>query len=208
MNRPILVPKTSYTRLQWKNGLGYTDQIGIEPVGADLRAGNYDWRISTASITNASDFSVFPDHDRALVILNGGGLRLFHKDEEFEDSVELPPFEIYEFPGDIRSRCELIDGPVQDLSVFFRKGVTNAEVEVVRISEETAWNWTPRANWNYLVAIAGDFEVCTVGEETETLARGNAFTYAGPATDEELSFPVVPHGSGSVLVSIALWKLG
>lgn len=209
MNQPILLPKSAFTRSLWKNGLGHTDQIAIEPPSADLKKGDYLWRISSATIAQASPFSVFPDHDRALVILNGTGLKLVHTDEGFEEAVELPPLEPYEFPGDIQSRCELLDGPVRDLSVFFRKGMVSTSIEVIRIPEETAWDWIPEARWNFLFSVRGNFEVCTEGDQTETLLEGDGFQNSNsPETataEAHATYPVVPHGSDSVLIHISIW---
>jgi environmental stress-induced protein Ves len=202
VNQPTLLPKSAFTRSLWKNGLGHTDQIAIEPETADLKTGNYLWRISSASIAQSSAFSIFPDHDRALVLLSGPGLKLVHTDDGFEESLELPPLEPYEFPGDIQSRCELLGGPIQDLSVFFRKGMINAQVEVVRIESESVWNWTPNASWNFIFAVRGHFEVCIKEGSTETLTPGDAFR--SERSDE--SYPVVPHGGQSVLITIGLWS--
>jgi environmental stress-induced protein Ves len=203
---PIHLPKSSFARSLWKNGLGHTDQIAIEPPGADLRSGNYLWRISSAWITNASDFSLFPDHDRALVILSGAGVRLTHEDEGFVDTNELPPLEPYEFPGDIRSRCELLDGPVRDLSVFFRKGIVSATAEVVHVDGESVWNWDPSATWNFVFAVRGNFEVCTAEGVTETLGEGDAFRADGTEGEDASSYPIVPHSGDSVLIVVRLWR--
>jgi len=205
---PLHLPKSAFVRSLWKNGLGYTDQIAIEPTSADLRSGNYLWRISSASIMNASDFSLFPDHDRALVILSGAGVRLTHTDDGFSESVELPPLEAYEFPGDIRSRCELLGGPVQDLSVFFKKGEVNASLEVVRVESDSVWSWKPRANWNFIVAVHGDFEICTSEGVTETLTQGDVFRVDvdGEVEADDFEFPVVPHADNSSLIQIEIWK--
>jgi len=202
VTRPLLLPKETFVRSLWKNGLGHTDQIAIEPPSSDLRSGNYLWRISSASITQASAFSIFPNHDRALVLLSGSGLKLIHTDEGFEESVELPPLEPYEFPGDIQSRCELVDGPVQDLSIFFQKGLVSTEIEVIPVALDSVWNWNPTATWNFLFAARGNFEVCTEEASTETFSMGSAFR----AETSEESYPVVPHGAESVLISIRLWK--
>jgi environmental stress-induced protein Ves len=204
VNRPTLIPKESYIRSLWKNGLGHTDQIAIEPAGSDLRTGNYLWRMSSAAITSASAFSLFPDHDRALIILSGAGVRLVHEVDGFEDENELPPLEPYEFPGDIASRCELLDGPVQDLSIFFRKGVVGASIEVVRFGEDTVWNWEPHASWDFIVAVQGAFEVAVAEESVETLAAGSAYRFDGGKGSDSSSFPVVAHAPGSVLIAIQL----
>lgn len=203
MTRLQHLPKGSFARSLWRNGLGHTDQIAIEPAGADLRAGNYLWRVSTAAITQASDFSVFPEHDRALMILSGQGVRLTHESDDFSDTVELPPLEPYEFPGDIRSRCELLGGPVQDLSVFFRKGELNATLEVVRLEPDAPWEWTPGAAWNFLFAVQGSF---TIGEGTRGLGEFQAGDAFRAESSGETSYSVLAWAPQSVFVSIALWR--
>ena len=209
MARLRRISRSEYVRSHWKNGLGFTDQIAIEPAGADLRKGDYLWRISSAAIENASDFSVFPEHDRGLVILSGAGVRLTHRDpdSDYSDTVELPPFEPYEFPGDIKSSCGLVDGPVQDLSVFFKKSDASASLDVVVLDGESAWDWNPRANWNFVFAARGAFEIATGGEETETLAPGETYLIE-PDPGTEDTYPIVAHGPDSRLVVISLWLNG
>jgi environmental stress-induced protein Ves len=207
MNRPELLKQDAYQRSQWKNGLGYTDQIAIEPADAKLQLGNYLWRVSSASISTASDFSIFPDHDRALVILSGTGVRLTHRDEEggFSETVDLPPLEPYEFPGDIRSRCDLLGGPVRDLSVFFRKGEVSTSLEIVPFESETVWEWNPRATSNLLFAVRGGFEIALSEDETHSLVAGDTVRWDHSGPHDPKVFPVVPHTADSVLVSISLW---
>jgi environmental stress-induced protein Ves len=155
------IAKTEFMRAQWKNGLGYTDQIAIHPAGADLRKADFLWRVSSAKIDQSSAFSMFPEHDRILLILEGKGIRLFHRFEEGEpeDSTDLPPFEPYEFPGDIQSRCELISGAVKDLSIFIRKGEVEASLEVVELNEDEAYEWSPQGRWNFALCPHAEVDV-------------------------------------------------
>lgn len=150
-----LLPQDSYQRSTWKNGLGWTDQIAIHPPGADLRKGDFAWRVSTAQIAQNSPFSPFPAHDRLLVVLEGQGVRLSHEYEPGEpmDVVELEPGNPYEFPGDVPTRCELLGGPVRDLSVFFRKGEWQVEAECMDLRE--AYEWTPQAATELMVVFEG-----------------------------------------------------
>lgn len=161
-SQQILVPKSSYKRTAWKNGLGYTDQIAIHPQSADLRRGDFLWRISSAQIEMSSPFSIFPEHDRILVLLKGKGLRLSHLIEEGEpeEVVELPLFTTYDFPGEIKSRCELLDGGVTDLSIFIRKGVIEAQTDVVNLSADQPFEWIPQGRWNFIFN-AGEEVTCT-----------------------------------------------
>lgn len=156
----MLLTKKQYKRAVWKNGLGFTDEIAIFPPNANLAKGDFLWRISSAQIERGSPFSVFPDHDRVLVILKGEGIRLTHTfvEGEAEESVDLPPHEVYEFPGDVPSRCELLGGAVADLSVFVRKAEVEAQVQIVSLNPDEEFVWHPEGRWAFAFAALGDFE--------------------------------------------------
>ena len=155
--------KKDYPRATWKNGLGHTDEIAIYPPGAELKKADFLWRVSSARIENAAPFSIFPAHDRVLVVLEGNGLKLTHTFEEGnEDLVEVLPLSPYEFPGDVPSRCQLINGPITDLSVFVRKAETEALVEVIEVDD--AYPWKPAGRWNFAFAAAGDFSEFARGD--------------------------------------------
>ena len=143
-----VLPQINYRRSLWKNGLGHTDE------GAELRKGDFLFRISSAQVSQNSPFSLFPDHDRVLVILQGAGMRLKHQFEEDTppEIAEVLPLEPYEFPGDIPSECELIEGPIRDFSLFFRKGHLESNVSVIRI-EDSGYEWRPTGRWNYAFSL-------------------------------------------------------
>jgi len=173
MAKTRVIRKQTYKRATWKNGLGYTDEIAIFPEGSDLRKGNFLWRLSSARIENTSPFSTFPEHDRVLVVLKGNGVHLTHTfEEENEDQVEVLPLQPYEFPGDIPSRCELINGPITDLSVFVRKAEAEAIVEVVEIADGETYSWQPAGRWNFAFAIEGDFTDFSQGDTLEAILDG------------------------------------
>lgn len=159
------IRRDSYKRAAWKNGLGYTDEIGIYPIGATLQKGDFIWRLSSARIEKASSFSEFPFHDRTLVILQGAGVRLYHTYEPGEqpEVVELTPLEPYDFPGDVPSRCELISGGVTDLSVFVRKAEAEAQTEIQIVDESESFDWIPNGRWNFAYIADGSFEVLAPG---------------------------------------------
>lgn len=163
-----LLRTSDYRRSPWKNGLGWTDQIAISPESADLKRGNFDWRVSTAHVAQSADFSPFPDHDRVLVIIDGAGVRLSHRFDEASEpeTVDLPPEEPYEFPGDVPTRCELVDGPIRDFSVFVRKGVVTAMVENVVLEDETTlYEWEPQSSSGFVFVVSGSVKAreTTVG---------------------------------------------
>ena len=158
MNVRCIEP-SQYQRATWKNGLGFTDQIAIHPPGADLRRGDFLWRISSARIERSSPFSAFPEHDRILVVLEGEGVRLSHDFGEGgeSDRVDLPALEPYEFPGDIATHCELMGGPIRDLSIFINKGRVSAMADVHRIDEEV--HLEPQAATIFVHVVRGAIEL-------------------------------------------------
>jgi environmental stress-induced protein Ves len=170
-----ILAKSQFRRATWKNGLGYTDEIAIFPETASLKAGDFVWRLSSARIEQASAFSSFPDHDRVLVVLSGQGVRLFHRFEEGEpeECTELPPFSAYDFPGDIQSRCELVNGTIQDLSVFIRKGEADAQVRPIELSKDEKFEWNPEGRWNFALAVDAGFSAEREGEEKQRVERGD-----------------------------------
>ena len=177
MSKLAILHQKDYKHSVWKNGLGFTNEIAIYPPTASLVQGNFSWRLSSARIEKASPFSTFPHHDRVLVILKGAGMKLTHTFEEGgdEETVDLPPLEPYEFPGDVPSSCALLDGPVVDFSVFVRKGEVEPQVEIVEIEEGDSFPWSPQGRWNFVFAVNGKFQTpagelnegCTLVHEAE-----------------------------------------
>lgn len=181
-----MIAQSQYRRAMWKNGLGHTDEIAIYPEGSELKSGNFLWRISTARIERNSPFSLFPHHDRTLVILRGEGVRLQHALEGNQESVEVPMGEPYDFPGDVASECELIDGPVQDLSVFVRKGEVESMVEFIRLDAEDSHEWVPAGRWNFAFLAQGTAEVHAPHAGMARLGEGDtlAVELAAPLAED------------------------
>lgn len=156
----MIFKKTENKRSTWKNGLGYTDEIAIYPPEASLVKGDFLWRLSSARIEKASAFSMFPAHERVLVVLKGEGIRMAHTLEEGEpeDVNDVPALYPYEFPGDIKSRCELMSGPITDFSVFTRTGEVGVNTSVEKIAEGDEFIWQAEGKWNFAYLVEGAIE--------------------------------------------------
>jgi environmental stress-induced protein Ves len=197
-----ILQKEKYKRATWKNGLGFTDEIAIYPPGSVLSQANFLWRLSSARIENAAPFSLFPNHDRVLVVLKGNGLKLTHTFEEGgdEELVEIGPLEPYDFPGDVPSRCDLIKGPITDFSVFLRKAEVEPLIEIKDFEEGEEFEWMPEGRWNFAFAIQGLFDT-----EAGVLSEGSTLCLEYPDLhSEKRTVTIRPRGTPAKLLLVCL----
>jgi environmental stress-induced protein Ves len=128
MNSPdiVLVPQSSYKRMRWKNGAGWTTEIALE----SSDDGSFTWRVSIAEVDADCDFSLFPGIDRTLLVLSGGAIAL-----EFDSGPvhELRPLQNpLVFPGEAVIRARLLDGPTCDFNVMTRRTLCSHTLELRR----------------------------------------------------------------------------
>lgn len=110
-----------YRRMVWKNGGGITTEIA-----RSAGDGDFDWRISIAEIAQDGDFSIFPEVDRELMLLDGGGVELLIGSDA---AVALTRrYQKHAFPGEAPVSCRLLDGPTRDFNVMVRRGRYAAEL--------------------------------------------------------------------------------
>lgn len=107
----------------WKNGGGTTTEVAAFPVGVGFD--HFGWRISIADIARGGPFSQFPGIDRILAMLKGRVSLSIAGRDILDLSSDAPPVE---FPGDIETGADLIDGAATDLNVMTRRGVFAARV--------------------------------------------------------------------------------
>ncbi|OKI52104.1 HutD/Ves family protein [Streptomyces sp. MJM1172] len=111
----------------WKNGGGVTREIAAWPESAGT--GDFEWRVSLADVAADGPFSGFPGVDRTLTLAEGAGMDLTvagaHRlvDERYAPR---------HFAGDAPTDCRLLDGPVVNFNVMYRRDTTRAETAVVR----------------------------------------------------------------------------
>lgn len=119
--RTRVIPANTYRRERWKNGLGWTREIGRS---AGLQ--DWSWRLSIAEIEADAPFSTFDGVDRELVLLTGNGLQL-----SFADGAQhtlLPPHDRLRFAGERGAFGALVDGPTQDFNLMWRRNSIEAQL--------------------------------------------------------------------------------
>ncbi|WP_245512837.1 HutD family protein [Rhizobium sp. BK376] len=183
-----------YRRMPWKNGGGETVEIIVSPEGAGLA--DFDWRISMATVATDGPFSIFPDTDRTLSILEGAGMALSIEGHDpillTRDSVPLP------FPADAVTSATLADGPITDLNVMTRRGKISHQVE--RLAVETTGEIRLEAETALILVDRGEIEI-TVGADRSRLAARDCLVVQG-ATEEAVALS----GQGTIYI-IRLHKI-
>ena len=123
------LPASARTAVPWKNGGGVTREIAAWPEGAGMD--DFAWRVSLAEVAADGPFSAFPDVDRTLTVVEGAGMDLTVGGERWLVNTRYVP---RDFRGDLPTDCRLLDGPVVNLNVMWRRGAgpTTPTVAVVR----------------------------------------------------------------------------
>src|SRR5262245_33574184 len=118
--------------MPWKNGLGTTREIAIDPPGAAMGDTTFRWRLSIADVAQSGPFSAFPGIDRTIMVIKGNGmvLSVAGRPAQRLDRRFVP----YEFSGDAATECELIDGPIQDFNLMINPMQVTARAEIRELS--------------------------------------------------------------------------
>lgn len=131
---PVLLKPSDYRRMPWKNGLGETIEIAVFPPDAGI--GDFDWRISMATVASDGPFSLFPGVERTLSVLSGDGLTLHRADGTKQAlGIDSTP---YAFPADEQVSATLVDSAITDLNVMTRRGRFDHGVERLHLDGSVA----------------------------------------------------------------------
>ncbi len=112
----------------WKNGLGRTREIAVQPSAAGMD--DFLWRVSIAEVDSAAPFSRFPGIDRQIALLDGNGFTMTLDDGRVH--ALTTPFEPFAFAGEARVEVALADGPTRDFNLMVRRARASGEVQVWR----------------------------------------------------------------------------
>jgi environmental stress-induced protein Ves len=123
----ILLPRNERTPLPWKNGGGTTTDVAVYPPGS--AGGDFDWRVSVATIESDSVFSSFPGVDRVLMPLSPGGLAL----QDAGGRHPIARFEPFGFAGETPIEAVDVAQRSLDLNLMTRRGAVEGSMTRTRV---------------------------------------------------------------------------
>ena len=152
--------------MPWKNGGGVTTEIFASPP-----SGDFDWRVSIATVNADGPFSTFDGYERHIMTLSGEGMTL---DIEGRGKFTLEPFRPFSFSGDAQVHGSLLRGTVLDFNLMVRR---DFGLGTLRVMECSAGDKLGSEKNSYLVYVlqgkckAGAYELepntsFYLGEET------------------------------------------
>jgi hypothetical protein len=103
---------------QWAGGS--TRQLAISPAAATVAAQDFQWRFSSATVSQSGPFTAFPNHQRLLALRQGAGFVL---QVDAQQQVVHSTSQVMRFAGQANSQAQLIDGAVVDINLMFRQGL-------------------------------------------------------------------------------------
>lgn len=167
-----LIKKSENKIMPWKNGLGITSEIAIEPKTAVFPNDDFTWRLSSAKITAANSFSQFAGYDRMLIVWKGDGLWL--------NKSRLDPLTPFHFQGETEVHCDLVKSEVLDLGLIYKRNLFSANMSVQKFSSnDISYKLKLPEGIHFLFCFQGQISVADFNMETmDTLQIEGAKTLA------------------------------
>lgn len=163
-----VIKKSAHKIMPWKNGLGVTAQIDIFPSESPFPGDDFLWRLSSATVSTDSAFSLFPRCERWLVAWKGAGFFLNEK--------KLLPHEPMHFSGEEPMHCRLINGEVLDLGLIFRSTKVRAEFSVIELQNAKLSDFAAQGVATYFFCAKGQVragkELLQSGDTLKVLGQG------------------------------------
>lgn len=174
-----------------------TRELALWPAGASFERGDFDARVSTASVTENGPFSAFAGFDRILVVTSGAGLVLDHG--AAAPAARVDPLRPYRFRGDWPATATLLAGPVADFNVITRCGRLRADVTMIAPGQGTQTHRLVRGG-ALLHVLAGPVSV--VAPQRCELAAGDSLLLRDAGDGETIEVAAGAPGCVALLVSI------
>ncbi len=115
--------------MPWKNGLGTTKELYKNHLNQKNKKFDYDFRLSIATLSTPTPFSLFPEYKRIILLQEGHGFILRKNLVSSSQNIIIDNFHLYhEFSGTEKIDVELIDGPCLDFNIFWNPQALNVKI--------------------------------------------------------------------------------
>jgi len=159
--------------MPWKNGGGVTREIATGPSPAPDRA--WGWRVSIAEVAQDGPFSIFPETDRVIVVIDGAGMDLVRPDGTI---LALEPLQPVPFAGEEPLDGRLRGAAVRDLNVMVLRAHFSATMDIRRGPHREAAS-VDRGECLVIHALAGRCSLREDGGEVLELAPSETLVHDG-----------------------------
>ncbi|HVK64199.1 MAG TPA: HutD family protein, partial [Polyangium sp.] len=171
---------SEYRVMPWKNGLGTTTEIAIEPPGAGLD--DFAWRLSIAELAASGPFSTFPGIERILLQTEGAPMELVH---EGRGRRRLALFAPYRFDGAWPTHGELGGTPARDFNIMARRALFRPSAAVHSLARGSSVHLCLAAETQILHVFRGRVAIRVDGSDTPIdLLGAETLIVNGPAEIE------------------------
>eukprot|EP00746_Dinoflagellata_sp_MGD_P141717 gnl/MRDRNA2_/MRDRNA2_74782_c0_seq2.p1 gnl/MRDRNA2_/MRDRNA2_74782_c0~~gnl/MRDRNA2_/MRDRNA2_74782_c0_seq2.p1 ORF type:complete len:251 (+),score=28.14 gnl/MRDRNA2_/MRDRNA2_74782_c0_seq2:117-869(+) len=135
-----ILKRSDYIEKPWKNGRGSALQIArgkskFTTTQLDESWEGADWNLNLAPVMADTTYSCFPGFSRQLTVVKGNGLQLTVDGNSMHGLhrkyIVAEPLGPVQFEGDVPCESFLIDGPVENLNLLYRRDAVKAVAVVV-----------------------------------------------------------------------------
>ena len=198
-----LLEAADYRRMRWKNAGGWTTEIAVSPPDSGLNGQPFDWRVSLAEVTSDGEFSAFPGYDRTILLAAGAGMDLSFDTAPPQRIAN--PYMPFSFKGEWRSRCQLLNGPVQDFNVMSARAGWHHQCEIIRNASFTAAD-VPGIQTLIGYCFEGEAQVRVADKNEFQLKRGETLYCCAPRIPRRLEIAALGAESVLAMVTFTCWR--
>ncbi|MBC7428792.1 MAG: HutD family protein [Bacteriovorax sp.] len=136
--------------MTWKNGGGLTTELFRLPGNY---ANSFLFRLSRAEVSIDGPFSIFPNIDRVLLLIEGSGFDLKSSERQVELSKKLVPLT---FKGEEVFSCALLDGPCVDFNIMTDRSYANTVISVMHPQDNAVINLRADCDLKFIYDISNE----------------------------------------------------
>jgi environmental stress-induced protein Ves len=167
-----IIKAADFKTTKWAGGR--TTELYIHPSSANYVAGNFNFRISSATVEiEKSNFTILPDVSRQLMVLSGS-IKVFHKNHH---EIQLNKNEIDSFDGSWETTAH---GTCVDFNLM-TKGNTKGEISSFLVSANKKENFQLDSNCEFIIFYAFEEKLkFHFGSEKRSLYKGELLVIKNP----------------------------